>query len=792
MVNRSSAFVAGLVLCLVGFAPPAARAAALAAVVPTGFADEVAIANLNEPTAVAFAGNGDVFITEKSGRIKLFNGLSDTTPTLVADMSADVYNYWDRGMLGLAVDPAYPIRPYIYVTYSLNRDPNTGNPWPTTADPLVDTCADPPSPMADGCVTTGRLSKLTLNTGGTLTSEQVLLSGWCQQFPSHSVDAVAFGPDGNLYVSGGDGAAWSTPDYGQLGGTKPTTSNPVVPRNPCADPPGGLNGAMTVPTAQGGSLRAQSRRRPGGQPALLNGSVIRVNPDTAAAVSTNPSFATGRDANEKRIIADGLRNPYRIAFRPGTAEMWIADVGQRNWEEINRHLDVTGPVRNYGWPCYEGWDRMASWDNLDIDSCESLYVAGPAAFAEPYWAYNHTEHIVAGETCPTGSSAITGLGFYGGGTYPASYNGGLFFADYSRKCIWFMPTGANGMPDPAQLSTFVAADTGAVDLQIGPGGDVFWVDLNGGKLHRVRHVGNDGSDAPNACADATADSAQDSWLRNTIPTTTDVDWYRFTVPSSGYVRIVLGNLPKNYRLDLYSACGTLLSSSNQSAKAFEEIYRKLSAGTYRVRVKGMSGVHNDVIAYGLRFSRLASEVQVLSSTARTRTDGQLIIDGELLNNTSATVRQVSVEATYYDAAGDELASHSSLGYVNLLTARTRGPFRISIAAPSGFASYTLVVTSQTTATSAVGNLVVTSQSQGTDSAGKWFSGKFTNQNAFAVQSTQSLATIYDTWGNAINTSAVSTTPTTVGAGSPATYIHHFGEGFAGWNRVRIRLQAIRP
>ena len=63
------------------------------------------------------------------------------------------------------------------------------------------------------------------------------------------------------------------------------------------------------------------------------------------------------DANARRIIAHGLRNPFRMTIRPGTNEVWVGDVGWNTWEEINRIADPLGTVENFGWPCYEGDGR---------------------------------------------------------------------------------------------------------------------------------------------------------------------------------------------------------------------------------------------------------------------------------------------------------------------------------------------------------------------------------------------------------------------------------------------------
>ena len=64
-------------------------------------------------------------------------------------------------------------------------------------------------------------------------------------------------------------------------------------------------------------------------------------------------------AGDDRIVAYGLRNPFRFAFRPGTNQLWLGDVGWGAWEETNWF--ATGPtqkaVPNFGWPCYEGKDR---------------------------------------------------------------------------------------------------------------------------------------------------------------------------------------------------------------------------------------------------------------------------------------------------------------------------------------------------------------------------------------------------------------------------------------------------
>jgi PKD repeat protein len=297
-----------------------------------------------------------------------------------------------------------------------------------------------------------------------------------------------FGFDGALYAGAGDGASFLFADYGQNG-------NPL---NPLGDPPVGIGGVQTPPTAEGGATRAQSLRRVSG-PAVLNGTLIRVDPFTGAGLSNNPLFSSA-DPNARRIVGYGFRNPFRFTFRPGTSELWIGDVGWNEWEEIDRITNVLNPtVSNFGWPCYEGPAAQASYQALGLNICQNLYASGSAA--PPYFTYSHSQQVVGGETCPTGSSAIAGLAFNQGGTYPATYQGALFFADNSRDCIWSMLADSNGVPDPANIQTFVAGAANPVDLQIGPGGDLFYVDFDGGTIRRIQFTS--GNQAPNAVIQAT-------------------------------------------------------------------------------------------------------------------------------------------------------------------------------------------------------------------------------------------------------------------------------------------------
>jgi uncharacterized repeat protein (TIGR01451 family) len=691
---------------------PCVKLQSAAPLLPSGFQESIVWSNLTNPTAVRFAADGRVFVAEKSGLIKIFTGLTDPTPDVFSDLTTNVQNYWDRGLLGLALDPSLtggpgPVRPWIYVLYSYDHILGSS----AAAPQWGDTCPTPPGPTTDGCVASARLSRFTVN-GTTISGpEQVLIEDWCQQFPSHSIGTVAFGPDGALYVGGGDGASFTVVDHGQLGGTLSGTPTPI---NPCGDPPGGT---MSPPDAAGGSLRAQDSRTgttspaynsliaadgavaywrlgessgttvtdsrgtntgtyvgapqmgvagalngdpntavtfpaasayasipdanaldfgngpftvefwykastpntlrfllskgsqfnvymngtgnltvdndntaavqvgpgmgigadttnwhhyaitragsgptgmkiyqdgvdvtnfasdqtfssnsmplsigryyDGSFPALgtldevalynkvltsaqinshyaaaypatsssdptgLDGAILRLDPVTGAAMPDNP-MASSSDPNQRRIIAYGMRNPFRFTLRPGTNELWVGDVGAGTYEEVNRIANISdGVVENFGWPCYEGAPRNTGFDDLNVTLCENLYAAGPSAVTPPVFAYDHQVQVISGETCPVGSSAIAGMAFYPetGGTFPAFYRGGLFFADHNRSCIWFMPKGANGQPDPTQRVAFAPGAANPVDLQIGPNGDLFYVDFDTSSVRRITAVG---------------------------------------------------------------------------------------------------------------------------------------------------------------------------------------------------------------------------------------------------------------------------------------------------------------
>jgi len=445
-----------------------------------GFQDEPVITGLEEPSNFRFASDGRVFVAEKTGKILVYDDIEDETPQLFADMRSKVYDTGDRGILGLALDPSFPTKPYVYVLYTY--DHILGDPAPPPKWGSAGTSGDPCPELreSDACVVSGRLVRLTAEgdhaAGGALTPlEQPLVEGWCQQFSSHSIGDLQFGPEGALFASGGDGASFSHVDHGQLGD----------PENPCGDPPD-----------EGGALRAQDVRTPA-DPTGLNGAVIRIDPETGEGWPGNP-FASSPDANARRIVAFGLRNPFRFVIDPATHEVYVGNVGWNDFEEIDRFNPSAEAPYNSGWPCYEGPERQLNYEGAHLGLCESLY-ANPDGASSPFFYYRHREGFTAGDPClDFRGSAISGFAFYGEGPFPPSYQGAMFFSDSVRGCIYAMFPGSDGRPDPSTVTTFMTHSEpySGVDLEVGPDGNLYYSSLftekegnefEPGAIHRISY-----------------------------------------------------------------------------------------------------------------------------------------------------------------------------------------------------------------------------------------------------------------------------------------------------------------
>ena len=217
-----------------------------------------------------------MFVTEKRGVLLSARPGSGKRPRVVADLRTQVHSFNERGLLSVAVDPAFPKRPYVYVGYTY--DAPLGGVAPTwgRAGKDRDRCfKGKPDPAFEiGCPVSSRVSRLALGPGGEAT-ETVLLQDWCQQFPSHSIGDLVFDRTGALLVGGGDGAAYEGLDIGVRGEA--------------------FSACPGDPFAEGGALRAQDLTTPG-DPITLDGTISRIDPDSGAPSPAEPAGGRRRGA----------------------------------------------------------------------------------------------------------------------------------------------------------------------------------------------------------------------------------------------------------------------------------------------------------------------------------------------------------------------------------------------------------------------------------------------------------------------------------------------------------------
>ena len=126
-----------VVACLAALFTPALAGATT---LPSGFTQTTAITGLTKPMDVEIAPNGRIFVAEKSGIVKTYDSIADTTATVAADLRTQVHNFSARGLQSIAVDPDFPTQPYIYVYYNLDAKIGGTPPLYGTAGATYDDC----------------------------------------------------------------------------------------------------------------------------------------------------------------------------------------------------------------------------------------------------------------------------------------------------------------------------------------------------------------------------------------------------------------------------------------------------------------------------------------------------------------------------------------------------------------------------------------------------------------------------------------------------------------------------
>lgn len=272
-------------------APVAPAAAAATQVVPTDFSDQLVASGLDEPTAFVFLpGDRKLVAQRRDGAIRLLQGggFHAADPAGVIDSVRSAYQ--EQGLLGLALDPAFPARPYLYVHYDFSGALEI---------------------RIERYTLTG---DLTGGSGGAVAldpaSARMVLGGLPDSSGAHNGGQLAFDRDGMLIVAlGDDGAKCASQDLASMRGK-------LLRVDVSAIPAGG-----------------------GPAPAL-----------TSLVPADNP-FASHPDPRARLVWQTGLRNPYSYSLDRQSGEAFIADVGQVVYEEVDH---ATAGGLDFGWPHYEG------------------------------------------------------------------------------------------------------------------------------------------------------------------------------------------------------------------------------------------------------------------------------------------------------------------------------------------------------------------------------------------------------------------------------------------------------
>ncbi|HXI80418.1 MAG TPA: PQQ-dependent sugar dehydrogenase [Verrucomicrobiae bacterium] len=347
------------------------------------------VGGLVNPLAVGNAGDGTgrLFVAQQGGQIRIVRGGDLIGPPFL-DISDRITTGGERGLLGVAFHPGYPKDPRVFVDYT-----------DTNGDTRVSSFhVDPANP--------DRLDPST--------EQRIVFVA--QPFANHNGGALAFGPDGFLYISLGDG------------------------------------GSGGDPLGNGQSLKT------------LLAKILRIDVDTttgdrAYGIPPGNPYADGSDGRRPEIWLTGLRNPWRMSFDRRTGDLWIGDVGQNAWEEVDVQRAGAPGGTNFGWNRMEG-----SHCYKPATDCQDPDLTLPVA------EYGHDQGCtVIGGDVDRGTAQPLLAGVY-------------LFADYCSGRVWAIDPSVDGARSPT-----LVADTDHAFSAFGEdeAGELYAVDLTAGTLLRV-------------------------------------------------------------------------------------------------------------------------------------------------------------------------------------------------------------------------------------------------------------------------------------------------------------------
>ncbi|MCB0096776.1 MAG: PQQ-dependent sugar dehydrogenase, partial [Caldilineaceae bacterium] len=346
----------------------------------------------------AHDGSGRIFVVERAGAIRIMqNGVLRPTPFL--DISDHVYTQGECGLLSVAFPPDYKDKGVFYVYYSHNVDLVAGS-HDTKCDTVVAKFSLTSDPNVADAASESRILVLD------------------QPFHNHNGGQLAFGPDGYLYIGLGDGGDHKDP----------------------------LGNGQNKSTLWGSILRLDVETQNGNAPDCTNLTAV-----TNYRIPADNPLVDGPGGACDEIWAYGLRNPWRYSFDSLTGDLYIGDVGQDDYEEIDFQEAASSGGENYGWNVMEGRHCFDHKENCDQDG-----------LTMPLKEYAHiTDFAVAG-------------GYVYRGTVFPRMQGVYFYGDYVSGRIWGLKN-ENGVWEWAEL-----ADTDARITSFGVDevGNIYMLDYN--------------------------------------------------------------------------------------------------------------------------------------------------------------------------------------------------------------------------------------------------------------------------------------------------------------------------
>ncbi|MEY4385505.1 MAG: hypothetical protein RLY20_788 [Verrucomicrobiota bacterium] len=530
------------------------------ATVPAGFSETVIPGpgggSWNEAVGVTFDAVGRMFVWERTGHVWM-RGAGATNFTEIIDISEEVGDWGDYGLVGFALDPGFISNGHIYLLYEVDRHHllyyGTTN-YNANANDY-------------NSATIGRLTRYTCVASNNfqsvdLASRLILIgdsktNGIPMCSNTHGVGSVLFGEDGSLLVTCGDGASANAVD---TGGAIPASTAPQA-----------LIDGIISPKEDVGAYRSQMLTS-------LDGKVLRIDPATGNGHPSNPFYEPANPKSVKsRVWALGLRNPFRTVLRPESGShdpaegnpgvLYVGEVGWDNWESLKI---IAGPGKNMGWPLFEGLTFTPTFSaggtyDVDVYNQDAPNPLYPSGGCNPFFSFRqllkqdttnfagfppfdnpcnaaqkipstipqflHTRpaldwnHAVTTTRCPTfddagnattalvgavgapvggtqfrGNCSVGGT-WYTGTAFPPQYQNTYFHADWGQLVVKNIATDANN--HPTNVADFMS-DAGAVVCitQHPLDGSLYYVSYTWGDAGTVRQLSYTGNRTPVAVASA--------------------------------------------------------------------------------------------------------------------------------------------------------------------------------------------------------------------------------------------------------------------------------------------------